>query len=293
MSRPPKDPLRPLAEEGRADLIETSRSFSEPASHAARAKAMTATPFLAVIVLTFNEERNIAACLDTLTWADELIVLDSFSTDRTVEIARAKGARVERHTFTNWAAQRTAAMALTKLPWVFFVDADERATPELAAEVQQVVQSDEYAGYWAPRRNIIFGKHIRHTGWSPDYQPRLLNVARCRWDPAHPVHELVIFDGKDGHLSNTLTHYNYDTISQFVTKQEFYTDIAAGQLFSEDKRARLRSFIGQPAREFVRRFISLQGYRDGPHGLLLSILLAYYAFRTYVKLWRLARMKTL
>jgi hypothetical protein len=241
------------------------------------------------IVLTHNEARHIAACLDTLTWADELIVLDSFSSDHTVEIARAKGARVEQRVFVNWAEQRTAAMALTALPWVFFVDADERATPELAAEVQQAIQSDACAGYWVPRRNIIFGKHIRHTGWSPDYQPRLLNVARCRWDPTHPVHERVFFDGPDGHLQNKLTHHNYDTIAQFVAKQERYTDIHARQLFTEGKRARLRSFIGQPAREFVRRFVSLHGYRDGLHGVVLSLLLAYYQFRTYVKLLRLQR----
>ena len=248
-------------------------------------------PRIAAIVLTLNEQRHIAACLDSLSWADELIVLDSFSTDRTVEIARSKGARVEQRAFANWAEQRTAAMDLAPCPWVFFVDADERATPELAAEVRQVIQSDECAGYWAPRRNVIFGKHIRYTGWSPDYQPRLLNVSRCRWDPARPVHELVIFDGPDGHLTNTLIHYNYDTVDQFVTKQERYTSIAARQLWAEGKRARLRSFIGQPAREFVRRFVSLQGYRDGMHGLLLSVLLAYYAFRTYVKLWRLARQE--
>jgi glycosyltransferase involved in cell wall biosynthesis len=244
---------------------------------------------LSIVVLTYNEEKNIAACLDTLTWGDELMVLDSFSSDATPAIARSHGARVEQHPFTNWAEQRSEAMQLAVHPWVFFVDADERATPDLAAEVRQVVTSDAFAGYWVPRRNYIFGHLMRHTGWSPDYQPRLLNAARCRWDPAHPVHELVIFDGPDGHLRNTLTHYNYESVGQFAAKQERYTTIAAQQLLSEGKRARLRSFIGQPLREFHRRFVSLQGYRDGAYGLLLSVFLAYYQFRTYVKLWRLQR----
>lgn len=242
---------------------------------------------LTAIVLTYNEERRIAACLASLAWADELIVLDSLSSDGTREIARAHGARVEQRAFVNWAEQRSAAMALASYRWVFFVDADERATPELAAEVRRVIQSEACAGYWVPRRNIIFGKHMRHTGWSPDYQPRLLDVTRCRWDPARPVHELVLFDGPDGHLTNTLTHYNYDSLGQFAAKQERYTDIHARQLFAEGKRARLRSFIGQPAREFWRRFVSLRGYRDGAHGLLLSALLAYYQWRTCLKLWRL------
>jgi len=245
-------------------------------------------PLLSAVVLTLNEERHIAACLDSLAWADERIVLDSHSSDRTIEIAQAKGARVVQRAFANWAEQRTVAMTLASYPWVFFVDADERVTPELAAEVRQVIQSDACVGYWVPRRNYILGKLIRHAGWSPDYQPRLLKVARCRWDPARPVHELVIFDGPDGRLTNTLIHYNYENLSQFITKQERYTDIAARQLYTEGKRARLRSFIGQPVREFIRRYISLQGYRDGLHGLVLSALLAYYALRTYVKLWRLA-----
>ena len=248
----------------------------------------TPPPLLSAVVLTLNEERHIGPCLDSLAWADELLVLDSFSDDRTVEIARSKGARVEQKRFANWAEQRTAAMALVNYPWVFFVDADERSTPELASEVRQVIQTAACAGYWVPRRNYIFGHLMRHTGWSPDYQPRLLNVARCRWDPSRPVHELVIFDGPDGHLSKTLIHYNYDNLSQFVAKQERYTDIAARQMYTAGKRARLRSFVGQPTREFVRRFVSLQGYRDGVYGLLLSSLLAYYILRTYVKLWQLA-----
>jgi (heptosyl)LPS beta-1,4-glucosyltransferase len=245
------------------------------------------TPALTAIVLTRNEQRHIAACLATLAWADELLVLDSLSTDQTAEIACAWGARVEQHAFRDWAEQRTVAMAAAGNDWIFFVDADERATPELAAEVLQVVQSDTCAGYWVPRRNYIFGHLMRHTGWSPDYQPRLLDRRRCRWDPAHPVHELVLFDGPDGHLQNTLVHYNYDNLAQFAEKQERYSTIAARQLQAGGARARLRSFIGQPAREFVRRFITLRGYCDGLYGLLLSLLLAYYTLRTYVKLWRL------
>jgi (heptosyl)LPS beta-1,4-glucosyltransferase len=242
---------------------------------------------LSAVVLTYNEEKHIAACLDSLAWAGERVVLDSFSSDQTVDIAREHGARVEQRRFVNWAEQRTGAMALVGCPWVFFVDADERATPELADEVRQVIQSDDCAGYWVPRRNFIFGHLMRHTGWSPDYQPRLLNVARCRWDPQRPVHELVIFDGPDGHLTNTLIHYNYDNLSQFVAKQERYSSLAARQLLAEGKRARPRSFLGQPAREFMRRFLSLRGYRDGAYGLLLSTLLAYYTVVTYRKLWQL------
>lgn len=246
-------------------------------------------PGVSAVVLTYNEEQHIAACLDTLAWADELLVLDSLSTDRTVEIARAKGARVEQAPFADWAEQRTRAMSLARRPWVFFVDADERATADLADEVQEVVERDDKAGWWVPRHNYIFGRLVRHAGWSPDYQPRLLRTARCRWDPDRPVHELVIFDGPEGHLRHSLIHYNYDTMAQFQAKQERYTALFARQLYMEGKRARLRSFIGQPAREFVRRYVTLQGWRDGPLGLLLSGLLAYYMLVTYVKLWRLAR----
>ncbi len=139
-------------------------------------------------------------------------------------------------------------------------------------------RKSEIVGFWVPRRNIILGKEIRHTGWSPDYQPRVLRKGRARFDPARAVHELVLWDGAAGYLREPLIHYNYETLAQFRAKQIVYTRYEAQVWHAEGKRARWRGALGQPAREFLRRYISLQGWRDGGHGLLLSALMAYYAW---------------
>jgi glycosyltransferase involved in cell wall biosynthesis len=244
---------------------------------------------LSVIVLTYDEESNIADCLRSVAWADELIVLDSFSEDRTAEIAREYGARVVQHRFENWATQRDYGLTLPANRWVFYVDADERGTADLAEEVLRVIQQDSPVGWWVPRRNYIWGRWIRHAGWYPDYQLRLLRRDRARYDPAREVHEIVILDGEEGFLENTLIHYNYDTVARFLSKQDFYSDYEAGILFKQGVHPRLRTFVLQPVREFWRRYVSLKGYRDGGHGLALSALLGYYTFLTYVRLWRLRR----
>jgi glycosyltransferase involved in cell wall biosynthesis len=249
---------------------------------------------LSVLVLTRNEEKHIRDCLASVRdFADELLVLDSNSADRTVEIARAMGAWVESRAFDNYPNQRNAAIELARGDWIFFVDADERATPAVGREIcsvigeQQTIHSgfsssasrlSPLVGFWIPRRNIIFGKEIRHTGWSPDYQPRVLRKGRARFDPAREVHELVLWDGQVGYLREPLVHYNYHTLAQFRDKQTQYTRYEAQVWYAEGKRARWRGFVGQPIREFLRRYFSLQGWRDGGHGLLLSALMAYYAF---------------
>jgi hypothetical protein len=132
--------------------------------------------------------------------------------------------------------------------------------------------------FWIPRKNYIFGKWIQHTGWSPDYQPRVLKKGKAWFDPARPVHELVIAQGGELFLENPLTHFNYETLAQFREKQRRYTRYEAQIMAAEGIRPRWPSYISMPLREFIRRFVSLCGYRDGLHGLWLSLLMAYYAF---------------
>ncbi len=246
------------------------------------------------IMLTLNEDENIGPCLETVQWADELLVVDSFSQDRTVEIAEAHGAQVHQRTFRDYADQRNAALELARHDWVLFVDADERVTPELAAEIQRVLtqagqNENAPVGYWIPRRNYIFGKWIRHTGWYPDHQLRLMRRSRARYDPARQVHELVILNGPAGRLEHPLVHYNYATLGEFIARQNRYSDYDARVLFNQGVRARPHNFILQPLREFRRRYFTLQGWRDGWHGLLLSLLMAWYELVKYAKLWGLAR----
>ena len=245
---------------------------------------------LAAIVLTRNEEQHLPDCLASLAWAPELIVFDSFSTDRTVALAQAAGARVVQRVFDNYAGQRQAALTATTAEWVLFVDADERATPGLAAEIGRALERPA-PGWWIPRDNYIFGRLTRYAGWYPDYQLRLLRRALARYDPARPVHELVLLDSPTpaGHLEQALIHFNYETVTEFVNKQRAYARYDAGQLWGNGARARPRNFVIQPVRQFYWRWITLGGWRDSGHGLRLSLLMAYFEWQKYSELRRMTR----
>lgn len=239
------------------------------------------------IILTKNEEANIADCIESLQWTDGVLVFDSYSEDRTVEIARTLGAQVIQHPFRGYGSQRNAALDAVDAEWVFFVDADERAPPRLATEIRQVIEDHAYVGWWVPRHNYIFGGIVYHTGWYPDYQLRLLRRQRARYDPQREVHEIVILDGEAGYLEHPLIHYNYATVSQFLSKQRRYADYDARILWEQGICARPHKFITRPWAEFCRRYFTLQGYKDGWRGLLLSGLMAYYQLVVYNRLRRL------
>jgi (heptosyl)LPS beta-1,4-glucosyltransferase len=246
---------------------------------------------LVAIILTRDEAANVIACIDSLRWADSILVFDSFSTDSTVELARRAGATVIQHPWTNYTIQRNAALDAVTDEWVFFVDADERSSPEQAAEIRSKIADRSIVGYWVPRHNYIFGKLTRHTGWYPDYQMRLLFREKARYDPTREVHELVLLDGPAGYLQTPLVHYNYRDVRQFIDKQEKYTDYAAGELYKQGQRARPQNYVLQPLRHFIWRFVTLQGYRDGLHGLRLSLLMAWYEYRKYVRLSQITRSR--
>ncbi len=243
---------------------------------------------LAGVILTLNEERHIRQCIESLRWTDEVIVFDSFSTDRTAGIAEEAGARVLRYPFQNYAVQRNAALEAVDADWVFFVDADERATPALAEEIRAKIGGCE-RGWWVPRHNYLFGRLTLGAGWHPDYQLRVLHRASARYDPGRPVHEEVILDGEAGYLHNPLIHYNYDSVAQFKAKQEKYTDFEAEIRHGQGLRPRPWTYASGPLRQFWWRFVTLRGYRDGLHGLRLSLLMAYYEFETWRRtahLWK-------
>ena len=248
-------------------------------------------PTITVAVLARDNADQIADCLQSADWADELlVVLDDRSSDATGEIARGLGARVEERAFDNFAGQRNYALSVTRTAWVFFLDSDERVTPPLAHEIRHKVAEGQCAGWWVPRRNHMWGHEIRHGGWSPDYQLRLLRVADARYDPARPVHEVVLLDGPEGHLEEPLIHYNYATIGDFVRKQRQYVGYEAEILYEQGVRPKPWTYVTQPLREFRRRYLALQGYKDGVQGLLLCLLVAYfYGFRVTVELGRLGR----
>ncbi len=246
---------------------------------------------LFAIILTYNEARHIQACIESVRFADGTVVFDSFSTDDTVMIARDAGAEVMQRKFDDYAGQRNAALKYVagRADWVLFVDADERVTPELAAEVQTAIQNPDFIAWRVPRLNYIFGKLTKGAGWYPDYQTRLLRVGKAHYDPERKVHELVKLDGAEGTLCEHFIHLNYETVQQFHTKQKRYFAYDASILYQRNIRLRPQNFILQPLRQFWWRFVSLKGYQDGWHGFRLSLLMGWYEFRKYTHLWNLWR----
>ena len=253
------------------------------------------SPQLVGVILTKNEAAHIADCVATLiTSVDAVVVWDSLSTDATCELARSAGAQVRQRPFDNYAAQRQAALDGLDAEWVFFVDADERATPALAAEIRSRLAADAghtppIDGYWVPRRNFIAGRETRGGGFWPDYQLRLLRRARSTYAP-RAVHEIVTVTGDTANLTQPLIHYNYRDWAHFHAKQPFYARFEAATLAARGIHPRPHNFVLQPLREFRRRYVTLGGWRDGGHGLRLAFWLAwYYGFMPYWYLWRSPR----
>ncbi|MDQ4075479.1 MAG: glycosyltransferase family 2 protein [Chloroflexota bacterium] len=242
---------------------------------------------ISAVVLAHNEARHLPDCLVTLHWADEMLVLDSGSTDGTSELARAAGARVEQRPFTHFGDLREAALRMATHPWVFFVDADERVPPALAEEVRRVVaEKRPEVGYWIPRRNYFWGKEVRYSGWAPDHQLRLLRRDAAHYDPTQHVHEVAELDGPAGYLANPMLHINYDSWGEFWRKQERYAHHEGTKLAARGVRWKPWSVLLQPLRAFHRRFVAWQGWKDGLLGLQLSLAMAWWEGVAYLELRR-------
>lgn len=239
---------------------------------------------LAAVVLTRDEAEHLADCLASLAFADDVLVLDSESTDATCAIARAAGARVITHPFENFSRQRQAALDRVTTPWVLFVDADERVPPELADAVRDAVTSGAANGFWIPRVNVFWGHRLRGGGWWPDHQLRLLRADRAAYDPARAVHEVAEVDGATAALDTPLIHLNYASWSEFRAKQRAYARLEAARRAAAGDRVRPRHVVTRPAREAWRRFVTLGGWRDGWLGAALALAMGWYELRTLVVL---------
>lgn len=234
---------------------------------------------LTVAIIARDEARHIAGCLASVKdlTSDVLVLLDERTRDATGEIGRSAGARVLHEPWRGFPAQRNRALDLAQGDWVLFLDADERVTSELAAEIRTLLHGDPSAvGYWIPRHNLFFGRALRGGGWYPDHQLRLLRRAYARYDEARLVHELVQLDGAAGYLNGHMIHHNIERLDEFWLKQTRYALAEARTLHGEGRRVRWRNFLGAPAREFVRRYLRLGGWRDGALGLFLCAALAWF-----------------
>lgn len=238
------------------------------------------TPSLTAVVLTLNEERHLPECLASLALlTDNVVVIDSGSSDRTQSIARESGAMVVEREFRGYASQRNTALGMATAEWVLFLDADERLTPDLAHELRNRIANADpsLAGFLIPRRNLVCGHALQGGGWWPDHQARVINRGRGRYDPQREVHEVVQFEGPTATLAHPLVHINYESWGEVLKKQRDYTirQVRAGLVPAPGPI----SYLSRPAREMFRRFVSLRGYRDGRTGLLLALVMALEEFR--------------
>jgi len=240
--------------------------------------ALTAT------VITLNEAANIEACLDSVAFADEVIVVDSGSTDGTADLARAKGARVIARDWPGYAAQKNFAASQATHDWILSVDADERVTPELAREIERTVAAaPSTAGYRVPRVTFHLGRWIRTTDWYPDWQLRLYHRSRASWPPKL-VHESVRANGEVGRLAAELQHYAYRDIAHHYATMERYTSLSAEEMFANGRPASILHLAVHPAAAFLRNYILKRGFLDGAAGFTISKMNAYYVYLKFVKL---------
>jgi len=242
-------------------------------------------------VITRNEEHNIAAALESLSWADEIIVVDSESADRTVEIARGFTDRVFVRPWPGYSAQKNFATEQAGHNWIFSLDADERVSTELASEIERLKAGavPEAAGFEMPRLTFYLDRWIRHSGWRPDYKLRLYDRKRARWRGDY-VHETLEADGKIERLTGDILHYTVRDASEHHLRMDRYTTLAAEQAYSQGKRASLVSLLVLPAVVFLRSYLLKLGFLDGVPGLAIARFATHYEFLKNVKLWEM-RMK--
>lgn len=240
---------------------------------------------ISVTIITRNEEDRLAEALASVSWADEVVVVDAESTDRTVEIARQYTDRVIIHPWPGYAAQKNFADDQASHEWILSMDADERVSPELRRSIEQLKrEGPQYDGYRIPRRAWYLGRWINHSGWYPDYQLRLYRRDCARWQGDY-VHESVRVEGTVGTLTGDLWHFTRRSLAEHHEVLGQYTTLAAEEAFAQNKTVGFLDLLLKPPWTFLRSYIFKQGFRDGIPGLVIASFAAYYVFLKQAKLW--------
>jgi len=243
---------------------------------------------LSVVISAFNEEKKIQACLESAKFADEIIFVDNSSTDKTLEIAKkyTKKVYIQKNNPAKIDLQKNFGIEKATGDWILILDSDEVITQELSQAIQQVMKSKEPAdGYFIPRKNIIFGKWIQHSGWYPDYQLRLFLKGKGRYQQQH-YHEPITVEGETEELKENLLHYNYESIRQFLHKSfQVYAPNESENFLRKGYVFDYKDAVRFPLNEFISRYFARNGYKDGYHGLMLSLLMAVYYFAIFCYLW--------
>ena len=242
-------------------------------------------------MITKNEEANIGPCLDALAFCDERIVVDAGSADRTVALAREKGARIETHDWQGFGAQKNFALSLAQGDWVLSVDADERVSPALAREIERAVAEGRADGYEIPRRSSFVGREMRHSGWFPDYVLRLFRRGKARFSD-DLVHERVVCDGPVARLTEHLAHDSVTRLEQAISRVDRYSTAGAAMLVASGRRVSFAQGITHGIWSFFRAYVLRLGFLDGHAGFLLAVANAEGTYYRYMKAWLAQGRKT-
>lgn len=245
-------------------------------------------PTLSIAIITFNEEANIRRTLESVAWADEIVVLDSGSIDRTVAICREYTDKVFHQAWLGYAGQKNAAIDRTHGSWVLSLDADEPVEPELADEIRAIIASSEARdGYRIPRKTYFLGKWIRHGGWYPDYNLRLFRKGKGRFEE-RIVHESMRVDGPIGRTRHAILHYAYPDLESYLSTINKYSSLAVDVMAEQGTRptgATWFNIVCRPVLTFLLKYLFRMGFLDGKHGLVLNLFHSTYVLAKYAKAW--------
>lgn len=247
---------------------------------------------ISICIICFNEEARIEDCLKSATWADEIIVVDSLSTDRTVEVCKKYTKLVISNPWPGYVAQKNFVLEKANCQWVLSLDADERVSDQLREEILALrkvgLGKDGCDGYYMPRKTFYLNRWMTHSGWYPDYKLRLFNKEKGTWGGLEP-HDKVSLKGKAGYLKGELLHYSFNGLSHHLEKIDHFTTIAAKEAFLQGKRSGPGSLATRPLFTFFKMFILKMGFLDGLPGLIAAGMSAFHVFSKYAKLWELQR----
>ncbi len=246
---------------------------------------------ISVFIIVYNEEEAIERCLESVSWADEIIIVDSCSQDKTVEICKRHTDKIYQREFSDFADMKNFALSKVSNEWALSIDADEECTQELRAKIEEILNKPdtEVDGFFIKRKSRIFDRWFRFAGTQNDYQMRLFRAKAARY--FQPIHEKVTISGKTSCIREPMLHYTYDTMADYMERLDRYTSLEAEFLFTKKEGFILLKLICLPFFRFVNLYVLNQGFRDGIQGFLFSVFSGFYDFAKYSKLIRLHFLK--
>lgn len=245
-------------------------------------------PSISACIITYNEENNIEACLESVAWVEEIIVVDSLSSDRTVELCRTYTDQVHLKEWQGHVRQKNYALNYARHEWVLCLDADERVSPELRREIEETLSKENQPadGYFFPRHSFYLGRWINHGGWYPDYKLRLFKKSKGHWGGKDP-HDRVVLDGVSAYLQADLLHYVYRNLSHQLQTVDSFSSITAAGLDADGERFSTARLVLRPIFKFIGTYVIKRGFLDGLPGFIISVASSFYVFLRYAKLWEL------